>query len=115
MAILVADVDGFAHAVPAIRHKGEWVTVDVPAEDDHILVGDDWYPLDAGSLAAVRSWTELQPTNEPLQASRYLELYRGSGPGFAVIDMLSDQAVEALTGGSTVTRGIDGTMYPYQA
>jgi SNF2 family DNA or RNA helicase len=112
---LVVQGDGAnVRAGPAIRHRAEWLPLNLPEVDDHVLIGNDWYPLDSETLGAVRAWLEPLGPSSRLTAATYIELYRDKGPGFDVVDHLSDEAVSRLAGGSSQSHNLVGTLYQYQ-
>jgi SNF2 family DNA or RNA helicase len=110
VALLLAEGEGVEHASPAIWHGGAWEPIDLQA--DHLLLDSDWYPLDASSAADVRSWLLTYGTN--LNASSYLELYRGLSRPFRIVDQLTRESVDHLAGGSDAQESIEVAMYPYQ-
>lgn len=103
-------------ARPAIRHRGEWVHI-VTSGADHVLLHDDWYPLDPGSRSAVSVWMEEHPdeTDESISVGTYLELYRGLSPRLRLVDELSEEAIASLSGGTDTAPGLLGQLYPYQS
>lgn len=101
-------------ATPAIQQRGEWIPMDLPEADDHVLVENDWHPLDEDTLTRVRTWVREVGGTAPVSAAVYVDLYRDPGPGFELIDQLRDQTVNELAGGSIQTPNLVGNLYPYQ-
>src|SRR5687768_14585433 len=73
VAIVLREESGKVNATPAIRHRGEWANISLTTNDDHILIGSEWCPLDAESLDAVRTWLNREDTTDSLGAAAYIE------------------------------------------
>lgn len=112
VALLLRAVDGAAKASPVIAHGGTWTSV--PLEDDHVLIGEDWYPLDPESAGAVGSWLAGHGSNAVVSAAEYIGLYRGADEPFEIIDELPPELVRDLAGGSEGATGLVADLYPYQ-
>lgn len=98
------------HPVP--RALSGDLSVDIHPEDDHVLVGADWFPVDASGLGAIREWIS---GNAPVGLAEYVNLYRGLRPAFDIVDQLSDRDVAELVGPPASTaHGLVATLYEYQ-
>ncbi len=114
VALLVSQQGDLAVAIPVIRTHGRWSPINLKGGADHVLLDRDWYPLDRGSLEAIVEWCSRWSTR-PIDTAAYVDLYRASGPGFEIVDLLDDRMVDELTGGSGAPRDLVLAMYPYQA
>jgi SNF2 family DNA or RNA helicase len=92
----------------AIRKGGELI----PASPtlDHLVAGQDWFPLDTVSQEQVEEWIS---NNSPLTLGGYLDLYRGLDPPFEIADELSDEAITAMAG-DWLPPPAGLAPYPYQ-
>jgi SNF2 family DNA or RNA helicase len=86
--------------------------VEVIDEDDHVLAGDDWFPVAGESATAIRNWIRL---NTPLTLAAYVALYRGLENPFEFVDQLADADVASLIGELEIdTTDLTATLYEYQ-
>ncbi len=82
-------------------------------DDDHVLMGKLWHPLDAESQEAARDWFQRRALGETGLAN-YAGIYRGIDPSVQIrddvdIDQLRESASRADIPGCLRT-----TLYPYQ-
>lgn len=103
---------GKAVCRPAIHHRGSCVELDT--DEDHVLVGQDWYPLEGESLRSVSGWI-TRHEKDRLSAADYLDLYRGLDQPFRIVDDLSDAEIDQLAGGSDAVTGLRANLYSYQS
>ena len=81
--------------------------------DDHILLGDIWYPLDAESLRAVKECLQRRATEEtPIAA--YTNIYRGLDPSVLIRDDVDIERLSRLAPQSESLPRFQATLYPYQ-
>ena len=81
--------------------------------DDHMLSGDVWHPLDAGSLEAARDWLQRR-TSEDAQLAAYANIYRGLNPSLRIRDDVDVSDLRHLSSRTRTLRGLRATLYPYQ-
>ena len=82
-------------------------------DDDHVLVGDVWHPLDAGSLEAARDWLQRR-TSEEAQLAAYTNIYRGLNSSLRIRDDVDISELRQPSSQSSTLRGLQATLYPYQ-
>jgi SNF2 family DNA or RNA helicase len=114
VALHLRSPEGDAVASTALKHRDAWAEVRPVAPDDHVLVGEDWYPLDPGSWAAVEGWLARNAPPHKLTPAEYSALYRRSDRGFDIVDELTDECVQQLGGALADFPQLEATLYPYQ-
>ena len=81
--------------------------------DDHILLGDKWYPLEAESLEAAKECVLRVASGEtPLAA--YTNIYRGLNPSVRIRDDVDIGQLRRSVSRSGTLRNLRATLYSYQ-
>ena len=82
-------------------------------DDDHVLSGDVWYPLDAESLGAARAWLEKRAAGDASLAA-YANMYRGLNSSVRIQDDVDIDVLRTAAPGIEPPVGLRATLYPYQ-
>ena len=95
----------------AVAVDGE-ASAQIDPQDDHALVGNDWFPIAPDILADLRRWLGK---NESVGLESYIGLYRGLAPPFEVDDDLSEDDLLLLGPASRPQAdALQARLYPYQ-
>ena len=96
----------------AVTVRGQ-TEVLVELVDDHVLVGDVWYPLEAESLRAAKEClNRVVPEETPL--ATYSNIYRGFNPSVQIRDDVDLGLLGRLASQREVLQGLRATLFPYQ-
>lgn len=86
--------------------------LDVHPDDDHVLAGGDWFPVDGNTLNEIREWLGI---HHSFGLEAYLDLYRGLATPFDVVDRLDDaDLVTLVAAGEPRIYELRADLYPYQ-
>lgn len=86
--------------------------IPVHPDDDHVLSGADWFPVDRTDLGSIKGWIQ---SNTPVGLEAYVGLYRGLAPTFEFVDLLSEEDLAGLVGTREPSAlGLAATLYDYQ-
>ena len=82
-------------------------------DDDHVLSGDVWYPLDTESLEAARGWLEGR-AGEDTSLAAYANVYRGLNSSVRIQDDVDVDELRSAAPGIETPPSLRATLYPYQ-
>ena len=82
-------------------------------DDDHVLLGDVWYPLDPESLGAARAWLK-ERADEDTSLAAYANVYRGLDASVRIQDDIDIDELRSAAPRIEAPPGLRATLYPYQ-
>lgn len=99
---------------PAVELRGRVIAVS-RSDEDHILIGNAWYPLDKASFEAARGWLgrHVSPTNEAALV-KYANLYRGLDDAVQIRDEVDIETFRSSVSPVAAPAGLHAELYPYQ-
>jgi len=83
-------------------------------EDDHILAGNQWFPIDEFSLDSIKTWIEQRAPDGYVPLAEYPRLYSGKNDDVLIIDRVDIDAYRQATGGKHSPESLNAELYPYQ-
>jgi SNF2 family DNA or RNA helicase len=111
---IIAEVkDSLVSITPAVRILGEDYKL-LNLTDDHVLIGQRWFPLEHSTLTHVRTFAETKAPEGTIPLAEYPRLYEGISPDLQLIDRVDVDAYRSEAGSGGPPSGLDATLYPYQ-
>jgi len=83
-------------------------------EDDHILAGNQWFPIDGFSLDSIKTWIVQKAPDGYVPLAEYPRLYSGENDDVQIIDRVDINAYRQATGGKHSPVSLNAELYPYQ-
>ena len=111
---IIAEVeDSLVSIAPAVRLLGEDYKL-LDLTDDHVLIGQRWFPLEHSTLANARTFVDTKAPKGTIPLAEYPRLYEGISPDLQLVDRVDVDAYRSETGSGGPPCGLDATLYPYQ-
>jgi SNF2 family DNA or RNA helicase len=111
---VVADVeDDQISIVPIVRMLGDEHVI-TETDDDHVLIGNRWFPLEHSTLERARRFIETKAPAGAISLASYPRIYEGLDPDLDLIDRVDVEAYRSAPGFGAIPSGLTANLYPYQ-